>query len=118
MWLLNWFKKPFSTFWSLLLSQYFQKSDQRPGEDHIHALGALKEATRDGDVSDQRRAHVEGQIRTDEGVSTAVYTDGSKNNQGNTSCSFYMPSHDLRRSYRMTDGSSVLAAEMEAIGRR
>jgi len=28
-----------------------------------------------------------------------------------------VPSHDLRRSYRMTDGSSVLAAEMEAIGR-
>ena len=26
-------------------------------------------------------------------------------------------SHDLHRSYRMTDGSSVLAAEMEAIGR-
>src|SRR6218665_1822193 len=62
-------------------------------------------------------AHIEGQIRTDEGVSTAVYTDGSKNNQGNTLCSFYVPSHDLRRSYRMTDGSSALAAEMEAIGR-
>src|SRR6218665_262907 len=86
-------------------------------EDHIHTLGALREATRDGDVSYQRRAHVEGKIRTDEGDSTAVYTDGSKNNQGNTSCSFYVPSHDLRRSYRMTDGSSVLAAEMEATGR-
>src|SRR6218665_2615653 len=86
-------------------------------EDHIHTLGAFKEATRDGDVSHQRRAHVEGQTRTDEGVSTAIYTDGSRNNQGNTSCAFYVPSHDLRRSYRMTDGSSVLAAEMEAIGR-
>src|SRR6218665_2014719 len=86
-------------------------------EDHIHTLGAFKEATRDGDVSHQRRAHVEEQIRTDEGVSTAIYTDGSRNNQGNTSCAFYVPSHDLRRSYRMTDGSSVLAAEMEAIGR-
>ena len=89
-------------------------------EDHIHTLGASKDATRDGDASHQRRAHVEGQIRTDEGVkavSTAVYTDGSKNKQGNTSCAFYAHSHDLHRSYRMTDGSSVLAAEMEAIGR-
>src|SRR6218665_2901308 len=56
--------------------------------------------TRDGDVSHQRRAQVEGQIRTGEGVSTAVYTDGSKNKQGNTSCSFYVTSHDLSRSYR------------------
>jgi len=65
-------------------------------EDHIHSYGALTNATRDSDVSHQRRAHVEGQIRTDDGVSTAVYTDGSKNTSGNTSCSFYVPSHGLR----------------------
>src|SRR6218665_2480847 len=85
--------------------------------DHIHTLGALKEPTRDGDVSHQRGAHIEGQIRNDEGVSMAVYTNVSKNKQGNTSCSFYVPSHDRRRSSQMTDGSSVLAAKMEAIGR-
>src|SRR6218665_248412 len=38
-------------------------------------------------------------------VEDHIHTLGSKNNQGNTSCSFYVPSHDLRRSYRMTDGS-------------
>src|SRR6218665_3547760 len=37
-------------------------------EEHTHTLGALKEATRVGDVSLQRRARVEEQTRTDEVV--------------------------------------------------
>src|SRR6218665_147427 len=47
---------------------------------HPH-LGALKGATPDGEVSHQRRTHVEGQIRTDDGVSTAVYTMGLRINK-------------------------------------
>jgi ribonuclease HI len=59
---------------------------------------------------------VEDHIRTYEGH-VAVYTDGSKNTAGHASCSFYVPSCGHHGSYRMSDGSSVLAAEMEAISR-
>src|SRR6218665_668164 len=78
----------------------------------------MKEVIRDR-AAPTRGGHllIEGQISTDDCASTAVYTDGYKNITGNTKSYLCVPSHDFPRSYRVTDGSSVLAAEMGGMSR-
>ena len=44
-----------------------------------------------------------------------VYTDGSRTDDGRASCSFYAPSMAYHKSYRLSDNTSIHAAEMMAI---
>ena len=44
-----------------------------------------------------------------------VYTDGSRTDNGGASCSFYAPSMAYHKSYRLSDNTSIHAAEMMAI---
>jgi ribonuclease HI len=76
----------------------------------------IREKIRDADDLPRRRALVEDHIRNYEDH-VAVYTDGSRNAAGRVSCAFYVPSCGHHVRYRMSDFSSVLSAEMEAISR-
>lgn len=46
---------------------------------------------------------------------TFVYTDGSFTNDGRASSCFHVPSLDYHEAYRLTNGTSIYAAEMVAI---
>ena len=70
----------------------------------------LMEKIRGTDDLFRRKSVVEDHIRSYEGR-VAVYAD-KRNTAGKVSCSFYVPFYGHHESYRMTDGSSVLAAEM------
>ena len=84
--------------------------------DKIRDLPNAANAVVVSDSLRRKKTMVEDHIRIYEDH-VALYTDGSKNTAGHASCSFYVPSCGHYGSYRMSDGSSVLAAEMEAISR-
>src|SRR6218665_3775930 len=45
----------------------------------------------------------------------SIYTDGSRANDGRASCSFVVPSMSIEKSFRLSNKTSIHAAEMVAI---
>lgn len=57
---------------------------------------------------------IEDFIKTHSGK-LEIYTDGSRGNDGRASCSFVVPSMSIEKSFRLSNKTSIHAAEMVAI---